>query len=468
MFAAEDAWTKCARYCRADFIALTASPATTPRSWKCGYDDNVRSRRRIDPAQPVPGLQELGIHPRAAWWCRAKHLLRQSALPRRVHGRAAPQYRAWRNASAKRRDTTTRRKCTSCAPACRFAISPDRSPSTTARRRASSRPHRTRGLSVIHGSASKISKMRRAPHAANGRDHDWRVHRSARDPLRDRAGREKHPVLSVRSRQLSPRRRAPEILRTVQSVHGLDRHRPRSIEAMTMRAHVLAVIVVTALTGGTPTPSIAKPARARGTRGRGGKSTASGVGTRARRASTRSGFAGRRRVGRAPARAKPIPVAPPRRSAYCIACGRRRKPSTTASRESANERHDANHHPEGRITRTDYSVTVVVDIMEVAHKAVGGYLEKVPHFHSIEFDGAVRQVRRRCATKTANLIARHRFRAIRTPTNIGRKHCSAITASPARRPTILSATSSYFSATMNSWRRYDPCRPHLGRARHAA
>lgn len=40
--------------------------------------------------------------------------------------------------------------------------------------------------------------------------------------------------------------------------------------------------------------------------------------------------------------------------------------------------------PDGTITRTDLATA---DILEAAQKAVGGYLEKVPHFTSIEFDG---------------------------------------------------------------------------------
>lgn len=46
--------------------------------------------------------------------------------------------------------------------------------------------------------------------------------------------------------------------------------------------------------------------------------------------------------------------------------------------------------PDGRITRTDYGDVALPEMLDAMTKAVGGYIEKVPHFGSIEFDGAVR------------------------------------------------------------------------------
>ena len=44
--------------------------------------------------------------------------------------------------------------------------------------------------------------------------------------------------------------------------------------------------------------------------------------------------------------------------------------------------------PNGVITRTELKTA---EILESLQKAVGGYLEVVPHFHSIDYDGAVRK-----------------------------------------------------------------------------
>ena len=44
--------------------------------------------------------------------------------------------------------------------------------------------------------------------------------------------------------------------------------------------------------------------------------------------------------------------------------------------------------PNGVITRTELTSA---EILESLQKAVGGYLEVVPHFHSIDYDGAIRK-----------------------------------------------------------------------------
>ena len=69
-------------------------------------------------------------------------------------------------------------------------------------------------------------------------------------------------------------------------------------------------------------------------------------------------------------------------------------------------------------------------------KAVGGYLEVVPHFHSIDYDGAVRKCVALCNEEGKLDRPATDYRTTRRD-GYGGKRCSAITASVAPFPDYL-------------------------------